>query len=214
MRRRRRSPALIAPLAALLLGLAGCGLTGTGSAQPTAKPPPAQPSIARTSEPTASVAGNATIPPIGSDQPQWKFFVVRHADRAEDGTDDPPLTTKGATRAAHLADLMGTEHGVAVYATRYRRAQSTARPTATAWKVAISTYPGDRQPTDLLADVKAAHPRGAILVVGHSDTVPAVVGELCHCKVDPIAESDFGNLYEVDLGADSSVLKAEQTTDY
>jgi broad specificity phosphatase PhoE len=160
------------------------------------------------------VGTDTSIPPTGSEQAQWKFFVVRHADRIPDGTDDPPLSADGNTRAARLAQLMGTEQGVAVYATRYRRAQSTARPTATAWNVPVSTYPGDRQATDLLADIKAAHPQGTILVVGHSDTVPAVVGELCHCQVDPIDDSDFGNLYEVDLGSDGTVLKAEQTTDY
>jgi len=110
---------------------------------------------------------------------------------------------------------MGTGNGVAVYATRYRRPQSTALPTATAWGVELSTYPDEQEPTALLAGITSAHPQGTILVVGHSDTVPAFVDELCHCQVNPIAEADFGNLYEVDLGAERHRPegRAHDTTD-
>ena len=57
------------------------------------------------------------------------------------------------------------------------------------------------------------HP-GAILIVGHGDTVPPLVGALCQCQVAPIADVDFGNLYEIGIAADDAVVKAEQTTDY
>jgi hypothetical protein len=36
----------------------------------------------------------------------------------------------------------------------------------------------------------------------------------CQCSVDPIDDSDFGNLYRVDLAADGRVLHAEQSANY
>ena len=145
---------------------------------------------------------------------QWTFTVVRHAERADDGTDDPPLTDAGANRADRLADLLAGQRGVAVYATPYRRTQSTADPTASAWGVAVTTYDPTQQASELTSGIRSTHPRGAILIVGHSDTVPLIVGELCRCSVDPIQETDFSNLFRVELAADGDVLKAEQTADY
>jgi len=63
--------------------------------------------------------------------------VVRHAERAEDGTDDPPLTEGGADRARRLAERLSTSPASVLCATAYRRTQATATPTATAWNGSV-----------------------------------------------------------------------------
>jgi broad specificity phosphatase PhoE len=140
--------------------------------------------------------------------------VVRHAERADDGTDDPPLTDAGATRAHRLADRLQPLHGVAVYASPYRRAQATAGPTSLAWDVPVTTYDPAEEAGALLTEVVRDHPSGAILIVGHSNTVPEIVGALCRCPVDGIDEDDFGKLYQVTLDASGAVIDFQSLDNY
>jgi broad specificity phosphatase PhoE len=156
-------------------------------------------------------AGGATDPATAT---QWTFTVVRHAERADDGTDDPPLTAEGQARAERLGQRLAAQHGVAALATHYRRTQATAAPTAGAWGVGVSSYDGAADPTALVASIKRAYPQGAILVVGHSDTVPAIVATLCSCPPPAIEESEFGNLFTIRLDAAGGVLEASQVSDY
>ena len=201
---RIRRSAGVAATCLVLLGAGACGPT-----QGATQPPPAVTSsrssnpspLQRTQTPDAATA-------------QWTFLVVRHADRADDGSDDPPLTRAGEERADRLAGLMSPRPGVGVYATRYTRAQRTAAPTAADWQVPVTTYDAATEPAELIRTIKEKHPWGAILIVGHGDTVPPLVDELCQCQVAPIADDDFGNLYEIGIAADDAVVKAEQTTDY
>lgn len=163
-------------------------------------------------------ADKSSTPPIQTTAPgsqiQWSFYVVRHAERADDGSEDPPLTAEGQQRAQRLAQMLGNAHGVAVYATQFQRTQSTARQTAQVWGVPVTTYDGQSDAASLTQSIKGAHPEGTILIVGHSDTVPDIVADLCNCDVDPIDDSDFGNLFHVDIGRDGSVIKAEQNPSY
>jgi broad specificity phosphatase PhoE len=183
----------IAAALMMIIALAGCDLVSQVSGGQSSTP--VQPST----------------PAVGA---QWSFYVVRHAERADDGSEDPPLTSEGEQRAQRLAEMLADKHGVAVYATRYQRTQATARPTAEAWAVPITPYDGQVAAGSLVGAIKNTNPQGTILVVGHSDTVPDLVAQLCQCSVDPIDDSDFGNLYHVDVAADGRVLSAEQSTSY
>jgi broad specificity phosphatase PhoE len=145
---------------------------------------------------------------------QWTFTVVRHAERADDGTDNPPLTEAGVARASRLAQRLAGQHGVAVYASTFQRAQSTAKPTAATWGVPVTTYDPSGSVADLTAAVKKDHAGGAILIVGHGDTVPGIVAALCHCAVNPIDDTQFGNLYTVQISTANKILKVVQTLDY
>ena len=151
---------------------------------------------------------------IPAPHPQWTFVVVRHAERAEDGTDDPALTEAGTDRARRLAERLAPAAGVGVYATAYRRTQATAIPTARAWNVPVTTYDGGIDATRLLAEITQQHSSGTILIVGHADTVPAIVGQLCGCEVGLMEEDDFDHLYKVALAADGSVVRVEQTGEF
>ena len=52
-----------------------------------------------------------------------------------------------------------------------------------------------RQPAAALAAaLKAAHPRGTVVVAGHSNTVPAIVSALCGCATAPMAEDEYDRL--------------------
>ncbi len=217
-RRSRSTPATSPPaaLAGVVVILSLVGLTGCSPADlepiPTVTPagPPTTVVLPPPPDSTTVVVPDTTPDPNG--QGHWTFVVVRHANRG--GGTDPPLTEAGHIRARRLADLIHTYEGVAVYATRFRRNQDTARPTAELWDVPVTTYDEKLAPAELINQIKQRHPRGAILIVGDSDTVPGIVRELCRCQVNPIPENDYANRYEIALSSNHSVLWMEHYPSY
>ena len=136
---------------------------------------------------------------LGSQAADVRVIVVRHAEKASDGTKDPGLTPAGQARADELARLLDNEHLVAIYATQYRRTQLTARPTALAAGLRIRARRAD-EPADLLAaTIRHSHHEGTVLVVGHSDTVPALVTALSGQAVPPIADDEFDRYFIITL---------------
>ena len=57
-------------------------------------------------------------------------ILVRHAEKAAEPADDPPLTAAGATRADALVDLVKDAGVTAVVSTQFQRTRLTAAPTA------------------------------------------------------------------------------------
>ena len=53
--------------------------------------------------------------PIEAQDASTVLYVVRHAERAEDGTSDPPLSDDGLVRASQLARLLADSDLNAVY---------------------------------------------------------------------------------------------------
>lgn len=125
------------------------------------------------------------------------FIVVRHAEKADDGSRDPPLSARGVARVQALVRQLAQAPLVAAYATPFRRTQQTAQAVGAAHGLAVTTYdPG--QPAGVFAAVlRARHPRGTVLVVGHSNTTPAIAAALCGCTVAPMAEDDYGTIYRI-----------------
>lgn len=119
------------------------------------------------------------------------FVIVRHAEKANDDPRDPSLATEGVARAARLADSLHNEPLAAVYATAYRRTQQTALPSAQAHALRITTYDAAQPVAEFVAQLRSAHPTGTVLVVGHSNTVPAIAAALCQCEVSPMGDSDY-----------------------
>lgn len=129
------------------------------------------------------------------------YIVVRHAEKAEDGSRDPPLRREGEARARRLAEDLHDAPLRAVYATGYRRTQATAAAVAAGRALEVRGYDAARPADAFVAQLRREHADGAVLVVGHSDTVPGIVAALCACAVAPIDESDYGNLYRVRIDA-------------
>lgn len=125
------------------------------------------------------------------------YIVVRHAEKATDDPRDPSLSDAGLARAQSLATLLRSRRLVAVYATQYRRTSDTAAPAAAAHDLSITSYDADTPADAFAARLRQAGARGTVLIVGHSNTVPGIVSALCACAVDPIDDSDYGNLFEI-----------------
>jgi broad specificity phosphatase PhoE len=103
---------------------------------------------------------------------QEMVFLVRHAEKA-DASRDPVLSQKGEARARALAALLRDAGVTAVWATELRRTQLTAKPLADARRLPVRVQAADDS-AGLVAQVRKQQPRGRVLVVGHSNTVPEI----------------------------------------
>ena len=130
-------------------------------------------------------------------------IFVRHAEKAAAPADDPGLSEAGKQRVAELkrqlvdADVVA---GIdAVYATPYRRTEETARPVAEALGLPVNSY--DAADTEAIMEyIVREHKGKIILVVGHSNTLPALIGNMgASKKVPAIAEDEYDNLYLVSI---------------
>ncbi len=132
-------------------------------------------------------------------------IFVRHAEKAAEPADNPGLTETGKRRAAELARQLVDADVVpglgvdAVFSTPFRRTEETAKPVADALGLTINAY--DAADTELFIEELVKEYKGKIiLVVGHSNTVPEMIGNMgASKKVPPIAETEYDNIYLVSI---------------
>ena len=116
--------------------------------------------------------------------------VIRHAEKVDD-SQDPPLSVAGHLRAGQLATLWRARRPDAMYTTDFQRTRQTLAPLARVHGMAPQVYDARQSPQAFAATLRAAHPRGTIVVAGHSNTVPAIVTALCGCAAEAMADSEF-----------------------
>lgn len=118
-------------------------------------------------------------------------IVVRHAEKAGP-TGDVPLSEAGRKRAAALAGALKYVDVAAVYTTDLKRTVQTAQPFADSKGIAITQI----RATDLEGLLRAvsAHEGRKVVVVGHSNTVPALISKLGGPPVT-LAEEDYDRLF-------------------
>jgi len=140
------------------------------------------------------------IPAVGASAPETKpdtiAIVVRHAERADDESADPPLSDAGMERAKALAHVLANVDIKAVFVSQYGRTRQTAEPTAKAHGVSITEV--DARKTDAVVERVLAEHRGeTVLIVGHSNTVPDIIAGLGGGKMAALPEGDFDDLFLV-----------------
>jgi broad specificity phosphatase PhoE len=128
---------------------------------------------------------------------QKLVFVVRHAERADAGMQvqtDPPLSVAGEARAQKLAAMLADAGVKDIFATELKRTQDTAKPVAMETGVAVEQV-ASKNTALLIAKIKS-HPNDVVLVVGHSNTLPAILKALAGVDV-VIAENEYDNLFVI-----------------
>ena len=137
------------------------------------------------------------------------IYLVRHAEK--EAGEDPRLTAAGEERAQHLRKLLSGKRLSAVYSTQTQRTQMTAEPTAQDHQLDVQAYdPGDL--AGFADELKHKHQGESILVVGHSNTTPALVNALSKTSnYGAISEDLFGTLYVVTLPRRGEARVAERT---
>ena len=153
----------------------------------------------------SACAAMPTSPPASS-----TLYLVRHAEKDLAVDKDPPLTAAGRARAERLSQSLAKVPLEAIYSTATQRTLQTATPTAQAHGLAITEY--DARDAEHVATVlRQQHPHGNVLIIGHSNTLPALARALCHCTVDEMDEANYGLRYRVQFdAAGRSQLQADQ----
>jgi phosphohistidine phosphatase SixA len=144
------------------------------------------------------------------------LILVRHADKAAQPADDPPLTAAGAKRAQDLAEALRPAGVTAIVTTQLRRTRETAQPLATALGIVpevvkvgelalVANPAADAQfPPEVLREraayIKALEPAvrrrsGVVLVVGHDWSVPGLIASLGGPRLPNICGSVYDNLF-------------------
>ena len=124
---------------------------------------------------------------------QEAIYLVRHAERANQSADSP-LSTAGVGRAYRLRDMLKDAGITRIFTSELRRTIETAAPLASAIHVSPQRI-GDADA--LAAKIAASNARDRVLVVGHSNTLPALLRAL---HVEPpitIADDAYDNLFIV-----------------
>lgn len=129
------------------------------------------------------------------------FVLVRHAEKVDDGTQNPPLTAAGDRRANKLLDLFISADISAIYSTEYKRTQRTISPLANAKNLKILSYDWE-DPKGLLATMLEKHAGGIVVISGHSNTTPIVANILLgEEKLAQFDDGDYGNILIVTIMA-------------
>jgi len=123
-------------------------------------------------------------------------YVIRHLQKATG--DDPPLTNEGTAGAQKLSDLLAKKKVTAIYATQTKRAMQTAEPLAKKLGLTVMAY-DPKDPAALAA--KVAKDQNAVLIVGHSNTVPELVAKVGGRQPAPLADTDYGTVFVVKAGS-------------
>jgi broad specificity phosphatase PhoE len=156
---------------------------------------------ARGGRPPHAPAANG---PVSATEASTIVLVMRHAERANEPGPDPALSAAGAARAERLAEAARDAQVAAVFTTQFRRTRETAAPLARAAGVAVIERPVTAAEAagyaDALArEIRERHAGRTVAVVGHSNTVPAVVAALTQRPAPALADSDYGDVFVVVL---------------
>ncbi|MBI3776284.1 MAG: histidine phosphatase family protein [Gammaproteobacteria bacterium] len=141
--------------------------------------------------PATTTTGNTGMPAL--------ILIVRHAEKAAEPSDDPPLTAAGVERAQALAAALRDAGVNAIFTTQLIRTRDTAQPFAAARGLTPEVIPSKRGEAKAHAEAVAAaarkHAGEIVLIVDHSNTIPAVIAALGGPQVANICEPVYGNLF-------------------
>lgn len=122
--------------------------------------------------------------------------LVRHGEKQPTPADDPSLSEAGVARARALdAALANAVPGTIVVSTR-KRTVETAAVVQQRVGVAPTVITLDAQHVQNVA-AAVMKARGVVLVVGHSNTIPAIVNALAGTTFPDICDAHYATMYLV-----------------
>ncbi len=134
-------------------------------------------------------------------------ILVRHAEKQAD-ISDPPLSEAGQARALVLREVLRDVRLAGVIVSDTRRTVLTAQPVAKAQAIetiVASTKAGlAAHVADTAAQARKLAETGAVLIVGHSNTLPAIVRAFGGPERPDLPECAYSNLWVLHLHADQT----------
>lgn len=138
-------------------------------------------------------------------------YLVRHAERADEPRQDPPLNEKGTLRSQELARFLGQANIKAIFTSQFLRTRQTAEPLAKQANVAVtpislSLNPSNprmisEQSTTEVTNKILERAGESVLVIGHSNSIPDVIKMLGGDVSPVIDEKKYDDLFVVTVYA-------------
>jgi phosphohistidine phosphatase SixA len=164
---------------------------------------PALPRLLRLALLAAVVQTAVPVPRLEAQQTATTttVVIVRHAEKVDDST-DPALADLGVQRAGALAAALADAGVQTVYTTQYRRTRDTAAPLAALLGlqpvvIASSGASTAEHAAEIAAAIRERDTGGTVLVVGHSNTVPAIIQALGGPDIGHIDDDAYADLFIV-----------------
>ena len=130
-------------------------------------------------------------------EPGSSFYLIRHAEKVLDGSKNPALTADGEQRVKQWRYVFAKIEFDAVYSTDTIRTLNTATPIAEAKDLPVTIH--DPRQIDV-AEFTTQHRGQSVLIVGHSNTSPALANALLGVeRYAELDEKNYGSLYIVDI---------------
>ncbi len=133
------------------------------------------------------------------------IVLVRHAEKASATDPDPSLSEAGRARADALVATLRHAPPNWIVVTSRKRTAETAAPVAATFHVTPQVVSLDGGGAAHLSAVVEAvrKQRGTVLVVGHSNTVPALVKALGGPALPDLCDASYATLYVLQPARDS-----------
>ncbi|HKH45060.1 MAG TPA: phosphoglycerate mutase family protein [Thermoanaerobaculia bacterium] len=157
------------------------------------------------------------------------IWLVRHAEKMEPWDQDldalQPLSREGAARAEALADRLKDAGIAAIYTSRTARTIATAEPLAERGKIPLTADDATTRSSELpplLARLRERHAGDrAVLIVGHSNTIPQILVQLgatpeCFARLgvketpEGLLIEGFGGVWRVELAKQGCAAVARE----
>ena len=134
------------------------------------------------------------------------FYFIRHAekDTSNPADRDPDLVMEGVLRAARWSSIFNRIDFDIIYSTDYKRTRNTALPIAEKKKLPLTYYsPNGFDSVDFVKKNAGK----TVLIVGHSNTVPAMVNALIgKNQYKQITETNYANLYIINITESGEII--------
>lgn len=129
----------------------------------------------------------------GQAQTTTTFILVRHAEKANDGTKDPDLTEAGNTRANKLASMLKKSEVDGIYSTDYKRTRNTVAPLAASKGISVTNYEAFK--TEAIDAMLKKHQGGTVVIAGHSNNIPWIANYLTGKEIyKDFTDTEYENL--------------------
>jgi broad specificity phosphatase PhoE len=136
-------------------------------------------------------------------------ILVRHAEKANMPGNDPPLSEAGRARAEALQAALQHANISHIIVTSRQRTTLTAASVISARHLTPVVVPlggGDSAHVAAVAAAVRRIPKGeAVLVVGHSNTVPPIIAALGGPRLPDLCDASYSTIFVLEL--DSSPVR-------
>ncbi|HMO79786.1 MAG TPA: phosphoglycerate mutase family protein [Pyrinomonadaceae bacterium] len=104
------------------------------------------------------------------------IILVRHAEKADDESNDPGLSEAGKQRSERLARVVGRYRPGGFYSTNFIRTRETLAPFARKRQKEVKLY-NPREPQKLIEEIMQSRTK-RFIVAGHSNSIPGLANLL------------------------------------